>query len=75
MRAKGDREILDDATLVTYHSFDNSGSYRDQSSLKLPVTTFNVTPVDGRVNQAIGFPSNASYYQVREIEMIGQTLD
>ncbi len=63
MQAKNANEILTDATLVTYHSFD-SGLYSDSGPLSLLVTVGNITSVTGRVNQAISFTSNLSYYQV-----------
>ena len=63
MRTKSSSEILDDATLVTWNSFD-SVSYYDSGPLNLTVTVVNVTSVSGRVNQAISFNSNSSYYQV-----------
>jgi hypothetical protein len=69
MRAKNSSEILDDARLVTWHSFDNR-SYYDSGPLNLRVTAVNVTLVDGRVNQAISFTSSSSYYQVREMNII-----
>jgi hypothetical protein len=67
MRAKNASEILDDATLTTWQSFDNPSSYSDSGPLHLKVTAVNVTSVNGRVNQAITFTSNSSYYQVRKI--------
>ena len=66
MRAKTAREILDDATLVCWHSFD-SGSCHDSGPLRLNVTAVNISFVPGRKGQAISFTSNSSYYQVREI--------
>jgi hypothetical protein len=63
MRAKNASEILTDATLVSYHSFDNE-SYSDSGPLSLLITVAKVTSVTGRVNQAISFTSNLSYYQV-----------
>jgi hypothetical protein len=66
MRTKTESEILDDATLVCWHSFDG-GSYDDSGSLGLNGTAANVTIVNGRVNQAINFTSDLSYYQVKHI--------
>lgn len=63
MRTKNDTEILDDATLVTYHSFDNV-AYSDSGPLRLRVTAANLTSISGRVNQAIRFTSSFSFYQV-----------
>ncbi len=70
MRAKNSSEILDDATLVTWQSFDNALSYSDSGSLNLMVTYANITSVNGRVNQAISFTPNSSYYQVRELNYL-----
>ena len=64
MRAKTTSEILDDATLVCWYSFDNH-LYEDSGPLHLKVTPVNVSSVVGRVNQGISFISNSSYYQVR----------
>jgi hypothetical protein len=65
MRAKNASEILDDATLVCSYSFDG-GSYYDSGPLHLNGIAVNVSFVNGRVNEAISFISNSSYYQVRE---------
>ena len=70
MHAKNASEILDDATLVTHHSFDTPGSYHDDGSLKLIAIYSNITSVAGRINRAITFSSNLSYYQVRFIYII-----
>ena len=69
MKAKTATEILDDATLVTYHSFD-SQSYYDASSLRLKGTYANATFVNGKVNQAIDFQSNSSFCEVRTIYFV-----
>ena len=63
LRAKDAKEILDDATLVTWNSFDEL-PYSDSGPLNLSITTSDLTLVSGRVNQAISFNSNSSYYQV-----------
>jgi hypothetical protein len=63
MQAKNASEILTDATLVIYHSFDNA-LYSDSGPLSLLVKVGNITSVTGRVNQAISFTSSLSYYQV-----------
>lgn len=65
MRSKNATEVLSDATLVTWNAFD--GSYSDSGPLNLNVTTSNVSFVSGRVNQAISFTSNSSYYQVKKL--------
>lgn len=68
MRAKNASEILDDATLVCWYSFDND-LYFDSGPLHLKGTAVNVTLVAGKVNQAISFFSDSSYYEVREIKL------
>jgi hypothetical protein len=65
MQAKNASEILDDATLVCWYSFDIS-SQNDSGPLRLIGTVVNISFVNGRVNQAIKFDSNSSYYQVGE---------
>ncbi|CAF1232230.1 unnamed protein product [Adineta ricciae] len=70
MKAKTASEILDDATLVTYHSFD-SQSYYDASSLRLKGTYANVTFSIGKVNQAIDFQSNSSFYEIDGFFLLG----
>ncbi|CAF1668693.1 unnamed protein product, partial [Adineta ricciae] len=69
MKAKTASEILDDATLVTYHSFD-SQSYYDASSLRLKGTYANVTFSIGKINHAINFQSNSSFYEVIAIYFV-----
>ena len=69
MRAKNASEILDDATLVTWNSFDNT-SYSDSGPLHLIVTAVNVASVSGRVLRAIKFNNNSSYYQAGEISFV-----
>ena len=63
MRAKDAKEILDDATLVTWNSFDDL-PYSDSGPLNLSITTSDLTSVCGQVNQGVSFNSNSSYYQV-----------
>jgi hypothetical protein len=63
MRAKNASEILDDATLVCWYSFDND-LQNDSGLLHLIGTAVNISFVNGRVNQAIYFNSNSSYFQV-----------
>ncbi len=66
MSAKNASEISDDAILTTWQPFDNPSSYSDSDPIRLNIKAVNVTSVSGRVNQAISFTSNSSYYQVRE---------
>lgn len=64
MRAKSDSEILDDATLTTYHSFDTIPTYLDSGPLSLNITLNNINSTNGPIDQAISFTTNSSYYQV-----------
>ncbi|CAF1643220.1 unnamed protein product [Adineta ricciae] len=70
MKVKSASEILDDATLVTNHSFDYQ-SYYDSSSLHLKGKYTNVTFVNGRMNKAIHFQSNLSFYQIDGFILLG----
>ncbi|UJR19190.1 hypothetical protein I4U23_022320 [Adineta vaga] len=63
MRTKTDIEILNDATLMTWHSFD-SIPWKDSGSFGLTTTANKVSLVPGKVNQALNFNSSSSYYQV-----------
>ena len=69
MRAKHFREILDDATLVCWYSFDRDSS-ADSGPLRLNGTSMNITFVPGRIDRAINFTSNSSYFQVRTINCL-----
>ena len=63
MRAKTAGEIVEEATLITWHSFDQN-PYRDSGPNNINSTSLDVTPVPGRVNQALNFTSNSAYYEV-----------
>ncbi|CAF1664459.1 unnamed protein product, partial [Adineta ricciae] len=63
MRTKTDMEILDDATLMTWHSFD-SVSWNDSSTFGLTAIANNVNLVSGKVNYALNFNSSSAYYQI-----------
>jgi hypothetical protein len=69
MQAKTATEILTDATLTSWHSFDG-GSYYDSGPIGLNGTAVSITSVSGRVNQAISFTSSSSYYQVKDVKRI-----
>ena len=69
-RTKSPEELADDSTeifrpskLITYHSFDDP-MWIDQGPLNLTVITRNINSTIGRVNQAILFLSDSSFYQV-----------
>ncbi|CAF3682356.1 unnamed protein product, partial [Adineta steineri] len=63
MAAKSAHDILNDATLTSWHSFDSEITY-DSGPNKLPGTAVHVTLVPGKVNQGLNFNLNSSYYQV-----------
>jgi len=71
-QAKTAAEILDDATLVCYYSFD-SNLYSDSGPLNLIGSGVNVTNAfgDGRVNDAISFTSAPSYFLVGGLTRLG----
>ncbi|CAF1263237.1 unnamed protein product [Adineta ricciae] len=70
MRSKNATEILNDATLTTYHSFD-SIPFVDSGPLALGVIASGVNLVTGRVNQSLNFTTNSSYYQVSGFVLLG----
>ncbi|CAF0970712.1 unnamed protein product [Adineta steineri] len=70
MRTKSASEILNDATLTTWHSFD-SIPLKDSGPLGLITITNNITLATGKVNQALSFNSNSSYYQIQGFVLLG----
>ena len=61
-RAKSACEILDDASLVAYYSFD-SGSVEDRGpNYLIGTATSNVTVVVGHLNEALAFGSPNAYF-------------
>ena len=73
-RAKTPCEILNDATLVAYFSFD-SGSLVDNGPNMLIGTAAGQTTVVGERNQALSFTGNGatSYFQIRGLTALGTT--
>lgn len=71
-RAKTATEILNDASLVCYYSFD-SNSYSDSGPLNLKGSGVNITAAigNGRINDAISFASNSSYFVVGGLTKLG----
>ncbi|CAF1463994.1 unnamed protein product [Adineta steineri] len=63
MNARSADDILNDATLASWHSFDYEISY-DSGPNKLQGTAVDVTLAPGKVNQALNFSLSSSYYQV-----------
>ena len=62
-RAKSATEILNDATLVAYYSFDLPYPNYDNGPNGLNGTSVNTGIITGRVNQAMGFTGSSSYFQ------------
>lgn len=72
-RAKSASEVLFDATVVCYYSFDSSSLY-DSGPLVLNASATNVSFVStGRVNDAISFTSNNSYFFSGGMTLLGTT--
>lgn len=71
-RAKTPEEILYDATLVCYYSFDFN-SYTDSGPLSLNGLPINVTFAvgNGRINNAISFTSPSSYFVINGFNKLG----
>jgi hypothetical protein len=69
-RAKTANEILEDATLCAYYSFD-LGSLADQGPNGLNGATRNTESVKGRVNQALQFSSSIAYFQAPGFVALG----
>ncbi|CAF1633714.1 unnamed protein product, partial [Didymodactylos carnosus] len=59
-RAKNATEILSDATLVVYYSFDGNPT-SDSGPLYINGTSVNATYVSGRLGQALSFASNGYF--------------
>ncbi|CAF1498261.1 unnamed protein product, partial [Didymodactylos carnosus] len=70
IRAKTATEILDDATLTAFYSFD-SGSFYDSGPNKINGFGFNTSVVSGKVGQAIQFAQNYSYFQITGLQLLG----
>ena len=63
-RAKSGDEILRDATLVAYYSFDIPNINFDNGPNGLNGTVLNTVTTNGRVNQALRFSGTPSYFYV-----------
>ncbi|CAF1209202.1 unnamed protein product [Didymodactylos carnosus] len=64
-RAKSSTEILTDATLVFYFSFDQPNPYYDNGQNRLNATVTNIlSSSSGKVGQAVRFTSTSSYMQI-----------
>jgi hypothetical protein len=62
-RAKAASEILRDASLMAYYSFDLPNPTADNGPNGLNGTSLNTTTVSGRVNYAIRFITSSAYFQ------------
>ena len=63
-RAKPAEEILRDASLIVYYSFDLPNPNNDNGPNKLNGTSSSTVTVTGRVNEAMRFIGGSSYFQV-----------
>jgi hypothetical protein len=62
-RAKAASEVLRDASLMAYYSFDLPNPTADNGPNGLNGTSLNTTTVSGRVNYAIRFITSSAYFQ------------
>ncbi|CAF1225486.1 unnamed protein product [Adineta steineri] len=69
-RAKTASEILTDATLAGYYSFDD-GSYYDLGPLKINGTGVGLSSTAGYVNQSILFNVSGAYFQAGAFTSLG----
>ncbi|CAF4194993.1 unnamed protein product, partial [Adineta steineri] len=70
MAAKSASDILNDATLASWHSFDRDITY-DSGPNKLQGKAFDVTLAPGKVNQGLQFSLSSSYYQIPGYVLLG----
>jgi hypothetical protein len=70
LRAKTAAEILEDATLCAYYSFD-LGSLADLGPNGLNGSAVNTKSVKGQVNQALQFSSPVAYFQAAGFVALG----
>jgi hypothetical protein len=71
-RVKTASEILNDATLAAYYTFD-SGSTLDSGPNLLHGYAVNQTFIPGRINDAIQFNSSAAYFQAFGFTALGMS--
>ena len=73
-RAKSASEILADATMVVYFSFDGSSLAQDMGPNEMNGTVSNANAVTGRVGQGLAFSGAASsYLQIYGFYQLGQS--
>lgn len=71
-RVKSECEILDDASLVTYYTFDNSPVYDDSGPNSL-ISTSSATSfvLSGHSGKAISFNDSTAYLQISGLTALG----
>ncbi len=70
-RAKSATEILNDASLIAYYSFDFPSPNSDNGPNGFNGTSVNTATVLGRVNQAMRFTGSSSYFQAYGFYQVG----
>ncbi|CAF3853439.1 unnamed protein product, partial [Adineta steineri] len=70
MNARSASDILSDATLTTWHSFDCEISF-DSGPLRINGAANNVILAPGRVGQGLIFNSSSSYYKLYGFPLLG----
>ncbi|CAF4146490.1 unnamed protein product, partial [Adineta steineri] len=70
MAPKSADDILNDATLASWHSFDCETSY-DSGPNKLRGMAVDVTLAPGKVDQGLNFSLSSSYYQISGYVLLG----
>ncbi|CAF4041475.1 unnamed protein product, partial [Adineta steineri] len=70
MEAKSAHDILNDATLASWHSFDCEITY-DSGPNKLQGKAVDVTLAPGKENQGLNFSLSSSYYQISGYVLLG----
>jgi hypothetical protein len=62
-RAKSSTEILSDASIMVYYSFDLSNPYADSSQVRMNGNSSSTVSITGRVNLGMRFSGTNSYIQ------------
>ena len=70
-RAKSATEVLSDASLIAYYSFDLPSPTVDNGPNGINGTSVNTAVVSGRVNQAMRFTGSTSYFQAYGFYQLG----
>ena len=73
-RAKSATEILNDASLTAYYSFDLPNSTYDSGPLGLNGYSNNTAILNGRINQAMRFSGSTSYFTAYGFAQVGYSL-